>query len=248
MDAVQVGPFYVNWRLLSILVALFAAYGFIHLRIKLRPVDGAESAAGVLVNAALVGLIGWKLAPLLEQPSLLLTPLKLIMLQGAGRQAAVGLAIAAGYIVAALYRRRLPLELTADLLAAGAAALLAVHGVVSGWRYGSPTSLPWGIVYQDGGVAYHPINTYTALVGVALVAALVLRYPYGDGKGAVFVAISVGPALLAISLVSGQPVVPPAFGLSAAQWAYAGVTAVGIFLPALYKLWAAKQERRLMRQ
>lgn len=247
MDAVQIGPFYVNWRLFSMIIGLIAAYGFIQFRVRRIQTADTGQISGLLVNAVLAGLLGWKLAPLLEQPSLLLSPLKLLMLQGGGRQAAVGIIVAAGYLLAALYRRRLPLEPAADLLAAGAAALLAVQGIVGGWRHGAPTSLPWGIVYHDGGAAYHPINAYTALIGLTLAVVLLLRYPHGDGRGASFVALGAGTSLLAVSLLGARPVIPPALGLSAAQWSYAGVIALGIILPALYKLWAAKRERRLIR-
>lgn len=113
----------------------------------------------------------------------------LVSIRGHGiRYGAAALAICAciGYIFAA----RLPLRRTCDCLAPAAALGIAIGSLgafAAGSDYGSPTTLPWGVVYRHAlatlwsgaplGVRLHPVQAYEAAVALLLFAALLLRLP-----------------------------------------------------------------------
>ena len=70
MEAMQIGPFYVNWSLLVFLVASGAGYGVVWLVYR-RTQWHHLGIADQLFNALALGLLSWKLAPFLFHPTLL---------------------------------------------------------------------------------------------------------------------------------------------------------------------------------
>lgn len=91
-----------------------------------------------------------------------------------------------GYIFAA----RLPLLRTLDCLAPAGAITLAISSIgafVAGSDYGSPTTVPWGVVYRHQlatlwsgtpiGIRLHPVQLYEASAMLLLFALLLLWLP-----------------------------------------------------------------------
>ena len=109
---------------------------------------------------------------------------------------AFGLAVCAciGYIFSA----RLPLRRTLDSLAPAAALGIAIGSLgafAAGSDYGSPTTLPWGVVYRHAlatlwsgaplGVRLHPVQLYEAAAAFLLFGFLWFWLPHRTHDGEV---------------------------------------------------------------
>jgi phosphatidylglycerol:prolipoprotein diacylglycerol transferase len=99
-----------------------------------------------------------------------------------------GLWITTILVFAYLRLTRLPILPTLDILAPSAALLwlfLALGHFVEGTAAGMPTHLPWGIVAPGDTVLgrTHPVQLYTALVAIALLALLLRQLPRRNHAG-----------------------------------------------------------------
>lgn len=145
-------------------------------------------------------------------------------------------AIAAAY--ARARRRRVPFARAADLFAPAvpiAAAIGRVACWLAGMDYGTPTALPWGVVYThpasyapNDGVARHPVQLYE-LIGDLAIAAVLLRLRKRVPEGALFLLYLVlfGVLRFLLFFVRGDvPVV--AAGLKNGQWMALAILAVSL--------------------
>lgn len=108
----------------------------------------------------------------------------------------------AGLVAAWIYARRmkLPLLITADVLAAPVALALAfeqVGALLAGSGYGIAASVPWAVTYTSPlaarwsgaplGIAVHPVQAYAAIglltLAMGLGAVVLMRRRAGDGAG-----------------------------------------------------------------
>jgi phosphatidylglycerol---prolipoprotein diacylglyceryl transferase len=108
----------------------------------------------------------------------------------------------AGLLAAWIYARKmkLPLLITADVMAAPAALALGfeqVGALLAGSGYGIPASIPWAVTYTSPlaarwsgaplGVPVHPVQAYAAfgllMLATLLVAVVFLRRRAGDAAG-----------------------------------------------------------------
>jgi len=145
-------------------------------------------------------------------------------------------AIAAG----ALYARRHGLsflrlaDLFAPAIPIGAAIGRTTCGL-AGMDYGTPTSLPWGVIYTNpdayapiDGISRHPAQFYE-LAGDLVIAAVLLRLRSRLPEGALFLVYLIMFAALRFSLFFFRGDVPTvAFGLTNGHW-----TALAIFTVAI---------------
>ena len=146
-----------------------------------------------------------------------------------------------GAIAAAfLYTRRagLPFTRVADLFAPAipiGSAIGRISCGLDGMDYGTPTSLPWGVVYlnpnsyaPNDGVARHPDQFYE-LAGDLVIAVLLLRLRGKLRDGVLFIAYLISFSVLRffIFFVRGNvPVV--ALGLKNAQWMALAIFTAGV--------------------
>lgn len=240
----KIGPFFVNWELLTLLIAAASAYFAAALRLRLSALE-REPYLTIFFNGFALALFGWKLAPALAEPSLIWkAPLKMIMMPGGAFGAAVGGGLAVLYVLLRSLRGGIPLPLLADLASHGAAVFLLVRAVVGGPRYGLPTALPWGIALSDPAYVYHPLHLYEAILAAAIVLVLWTRHRIaGDGRAAMFACFAGGIGFFALSLLEAKPAISPALLFTPAQWTALSALAFGLFLPRLHILWATLQER-----
>lgn len=243
VEAMQLGPFYVNMRLLAVLISGAAAYAVIFG--MLRCGVWRNSPLGeIVLNTLMIGLAAWKLAPFLLQPSLLWTsPLKGILMIGGARETFIGGTIAIAYMLLTAMKEGVSLRLLSDSLAYGMIAFWIVHAVLGGWHYGKLTGLPWGISLGNPDLRYHPLNVYELLAAVLLGSMLIFgRMKLGEGRAGRIGFLGVGAGGFAISLFAmGSP-----FGviLTGGQWMALLGAGLGLILPRMYILWEAYQERR----
>jgi phosphatidylglycerol---prolipoprotein diacylglyceryl transferase len=197
------GPFHLRtWGLLVALGIILGAG--LTLRLARRRGLPEEKLLSLVLIVAFAGVVGsrllWALQPA-ELADTLARPLSLVAIWEGGLTFIGGLlfAVAAGV----LYVRRtgLPIALTADLAAIGAALGLAVGRLgclLTGLHPGTPTSLPWGIDYL--GAVRHPIPLYESFLALTLLALglwlLGRRLAPGSAALALATAYLVGRGLL----------------------------------------------------
>jgi phosphatidylglycerol:prolipoprotein diacylglycerol transferase len=242
MEMLQLGPFVLNRQLAAVFLALVAGYAAAVLALRRSPWK-ASPLPEVILNGMLIGFLAWKAIPAVRDPSLLWpNPLKALMVPGSSADA--GIAVAAGllYALAVSLMRGISLRALSDAAACGGAAFLLVHGLAGGRAYGTPTGLPWGISLADPALRYHPLHVYEALLGLLLLAVpLAARMRAGEGRAGVAMFPLAGAGLLAVSLFARHD--RTLLLLAPVQWLGIGLFAAGLFLPRLYILWEAVQER-----
>lgn len=145
-----------------------------------------------------------------------------------------------GTLAAFLYTRREGLKFphVADLFAPAipvGAAIGRISCGLAGMDYGTPTSLPWGVVYTNpssyaptDGVARHPVPIYELLGDLVIAGILVkLRGKLPDGGLFLLYLILFSILRFFLFFVRGN-VDPVALGLKNAQWTALAILAVAL--------------------
>lgn len=169
-DILQIGPLQLQGRLVALLIA--CALGFWFIRRVTQRLDKDTPSESVLskpiedliFNGAIIVFMTWRLGIIVTQPSLLWTnPLKLLLVSGSSTEIALGLLVACIYMYIQMHKHRIPLFLVLDVLTIGVtAAACLFYALIP--AYGLPTTLPWGIGYEDTVTRFHPSHAYAALL------------------------------------------------------------------------------------
>ena len=145
-------------------------------------------------------------------------------------------------LAAYLYTKRegLSFPLVADLFAPAipiGAAIGRISCGLAGMDYGTPTRLPWGVVYTNSnsyapldGVARHPVQFYE-LLGDLVIAGVLLRLRGKLPEGGLFLVYLLLFSVLRFFLFFARgDVQPVGLGLKNAQWTALGILAVAVTL------------------
>jgi phosphatidylglycerol---prolipoprotein diacylglyceryl transferase len=247
------GPVPFNWYGLG-WAAAFLAGRWLALRWAPNYNLPRDRVEGVLVWILLGAMIGARLYYVAQnEPGFYLShPWHIVAIWEGGLAFFGGLfgAIAAAYMFA--LRTQLNFGRLADLFAPAipiAAAIGRVACGLDGMDYGTPSNVPWSVVYLNpnsyapiDGVARHP-DQYYELVGDLLIATVLmkLRRRAAMPDGALFLTYLVLFSVLRFFLFFVRGNVPVvAFGLKNAQW-----TAVAILTVSLPALWVLLRVRRV---
>jgi phosphatidylglycerol:prolipoprotein diacylglycerol transferase len=145
-----------------------------------------------------------------------------------------------GILGAFIYARRNGIRFSraADLFAPAIPVGSAIGRIscgLAGMDYGTPTSLPWGVIYSNAnsyapvdGIARHPVQFYE-LFGDLIIAGVLIKLRGKLSSGALFVMFLILFSTLRFFLFFARgDVYPVAMGLKNAQW-----TALAILLVAV---------------
>ena len=138
--------------------------------------------------------------------------------------------LAGGILAAYIFARRegLPFLRLADLFAPAipiGGALGRISCGLDGMDYGTPTSLPWGVVYENpnsfapiDGVSRHP-DQYYELIGDLLIAGILIKFRNRLPEGAAFLLYLILFSVLRFFLFFVRGNVPEVLlGLKNGQW------------------------------
>lgn len=178
----QIGPFGIRTFPLVLVGALLAGSKLAATEFRRRRLDPGL-VSDFLTPAVVLGLAGARLLHvLLFDPAWHLAhPSELLSLWAGGLAYQGALAAGLGTALWFCWRRGLGFWRFADGVVPGLAvgqAIGAVGALLNGSSYGTPTTLPWAIVFTDPrgqaplGVPLHPTQLYEALGGLLLFAAL----------------------------------------------------------------------------
>ena len=217
-DIATIGPFTIGWHGILMLLGIVAGVSLTFYLAKRNGV-AEETIFTAAVWAVVAGLIGARLTHVLDNLGTYLDdPVSILALHEGGLGWYGGLI--GGILAVLIYARikKFPLARFADAAGVGVLLGLAIGRIgctINGDAYGTPTSLPWGLVYTHPGafatpfVAGHPAPVYEIL-WIALVLAILwwLRGRVGP-DGSLFLisvaAYAVGRFL--ISWVRAEPAV-----------------------------------------
>ena len=194
--APYIGPMAINWYGLTFLLGFLAAWLLVR---RWAPgyglsVDHVDNAIGWIGLGTIVGARLYFVAKN-EALEYLKAPWTILAVWEGGLAFFGGLfgATLAGVLYAR--RHRLPFLRLADLFAPAipiGAAIGRISCGLAGMDYGTPTSLPWGVIYTNSasyapvdGISRHPTQFYE-LAGDLAIAAILLRLRHRLPHGALF--------------------------------------------------------------
>ena len=234
----HLGPISINWYGITFLLG-FLAGGALTYRWALRFNIPREKIPDILLWIMVGSVIGARFYFIAQNDpgSYLREPWRVLAIWEGGLAYFGGLF--GGVLAAFLFTRRqeLPFFRVADLFAPAILVGSAIGRIscgLAGMDYGTPTTLPWGVVYTNpnsyaptDGVARHPDQFYE-LIGDLLLAALLIKFRGRFRDGVLFLTYLVLFSVLRFLLFFVRDNVETiAFGLKNAQW-----TALAILLAA----------------
>lgn len=240
--APRVGPIPINWYGITFMLA-FLAGGLLVRRWAPRFHIAQERIEGLMAWIALGTAAGARLYFVVQNDflSYLSHPWRILAVWEGGLAFFGGLL--GGILGAYIYARRygLPFLRTADLFAPAipiGSAIGRISCGLDGMDYGTPTGLPWGVIYENpnsfaplDGISRHPDQFYELLGDLVIAVALVkLRGKVPEGALFFLYLVLFSVLRFFVFFVRGNA---PAllFGLKNAQWTALAILAVA--LPAL---------------
>jgi len=240
--APHLGPMPINWYGITFVLALLVG-GILVRRWAPRFQVASEHVEGLMVSIVLGTIAGARLYFVVQNDfsSYVSQPWRILAVWEGGLAFFGGLfgGILAAYIYTC--RHGLPFLRVADLFAPA----IPIGGAIGrttcgldGMDYGTPTALPWGVVYENpnsfapvDGISRHPDQFYE-LVGDLIIAGVLIRLRGRMPEGALFLVYLVLFSLLRFFVFFVRGNVPDVlFGLKNAQWTALAILAVA--LPAL---------------
>ena len=204
-DIVSIGPLRIRWYGVMYVVGFVCAYFLMLRQRRAREIGITPQAAQDLIFYLAVGLVaGARLGYILfyqygDLGAYVKDPVEIIATWKGGMSFHGGLigSLFMGWLFSR--RRRMPFWAVADTVAVTAPVGLGLGRIgnfVNGELFGKPSSLPWAMVFPDGGpVARHPTQLYEALLE-GLLLFLLLWYlrktPRRDGMMVVFFLVFYG--------------------------------------------------------
>jgi len=195
-DIFSVGGLTITWHGVFTALAVLTAF-LITLYLVKREGSGIteDDVYAVALWAIPGGIVGARLVSIFDDFNYYLNnPGEIVDFQGLGVWGAILGGAIVGVIVARL--RRLPVLHMADLTAPGMLVAMMIGRIgclINGDAYGTPTGLPWGIVYTNPGafaplgLAGHPAPVYEMMWdGVVLAAVWQLRRIWPRPAGFIF--------------------------------------------------------------
>jgi phosphatidylglycerol---prolipoprotein diacylglyceryl transferase len=236
------GPIPINWYGITFVLALLVG-GILVRRWAPRFQVAREHVEGLMVSIALGTIAGARLYFVVQNDfsSYVSQPWRVLAVWEGGLAFFGGLF--GGILAAYVYTRRhgLPFLRVADLFAPAipiGGAIGRITCGLDGMDYGTPTALPWGVIYENpnsfapvDGISRHPDQFYE-LVGDLMIAGVLIRLRGRMPEGALFLLYLVLFSLLRFFVFFVRGNVPDVlFGLKNAQWTALAILAVA--LPAL---------------
>jgi len=182
-EAFRIGPFAVRWYGLMYVLGFGSSYLLVLQQIRDAPKGVTKAQADDIYFYLVVGLLaGARLGYVLfyNLPFYLRHPLEVFVLWHGGMSfhgGALG-AFAMGYW--AIKRRGVSFMKTADLIIPTAPIGIffgRIGNFINGELYGKPASVPWAMVFPDGGnVARHPSQLYEGLLEGLLLFVILWIY------------------------------------------------------------------------
>jgi hypothetical protein len=225
-EVINLGPFIVPLHYILFAVIGYTTTYVIYLTSKALNTSH-KTWLEILLNGLIAYIVVWKFSFILFNPLAIIQNPSLILLGSGGFLGNV-LGILVGLIV--LYRSAKKANysyvLFVDLFMYWLILTLTVYWTIIP-SLGSPTTLPWGIRFENSTMSYHPLHWYTLILGAFILLYLKMKkVRFGSGQYTSLSLLLFGLGLLFISNFSYQQ--NPFLGLSPLQWLYLSMAVIGL--------------------
>lgn len=227
-DIVSFGPFLLRTDWLVFLLSGVGGYVFLNGRLA-ECLTYREKIKDILLGAAFIYLIAWKVSPAIFSPSLIIdNPLGILYFPVGNRGVVLAILITCIYTGFRLYREKIPFVMFANssvFLFSMAGFIFYLFQRVEGRQ------VTWGWINKlnYSGSVYHPIHLYQIFCFLLLILwVYIQRKPLRESYYFRNFLIWFGLGQLAISLVSKQSKL--LFGLSTEQWVFFVFVLTGLIL------------------
>lgn len=225
-EIINVGPFVLPLHYVLFAIIGYSATYFIYLKSKTLDVSH-KTWLELLLNGLVAYVIVWKFSFILLDPlSIVKNPSMILFGTGGFFGNILGIIVGLVVVIRSAIKANYNYFLFFDFLMLWLLITLTVYWTITP-SYGLPTTLPWGIGFENSTMVYHPIHWYTFLLGTLILLYLKKKKTRFDtGEYAGFSLFLFGLGLLLISNFSYQ--VELFFGFSLLQWLYLSMTIIGL--------------------
>lgn len=183
----------------------------------------------IYLNVILIPITVWKFGPAVFHPIMFLKqPFSLLYFSGNNLYLSVGILLSVVYIFYRSRRDNIDLLVILDYIFLALMLFVMVSNLLL-WKYGLPTSMPWGISIDNPDFKYHPINIYNLIMVLVIFTWFKLK-SIELGKGIYFSKglIGLGIGKMIISYFSFEK--PVFLFLSLNQWLFLVLLLVGFLI------------------
>lgn len=181
-DVVKVGPFFIQYHILLIIIETVFGYITISFLMKRNQEKQRKVMIDLLFTTVMIPPLVWKFGPMVIQPYHLISHpiLMLIVTRGTTLYWIIGSFLAIVYFSYGIWRYKINVFSLLDYFTFVSLASLILNNMLQ-WKYGLRTHLPWGISIHSSKFSYHPINIYNLIVlGLIIIWLIKKRYPMGS--------------------------------------------------------------------
>jgi phosphatidylglycerol:prolipoprotein diacylglycerol transferase len=231
----QIGPLEIRWYGLMYVLAFFVTYYYVKSAIKNGKLNLTEKELDSLLGLMVVLMIAGAriFYAIFYNPAYFMSaPWKLLYVWEGGLSfhgGFLGVATAA-WIYAR--KKKIPFLRFADIFCVPIAlgnAFGRIGNFINGELYGTPTSLPWGVVFQGAEGARHPTQIYEALYNAAIFGILYTLRNKQWKDGTIFGIFMILYAIFRFTVEFIKDL--PQYGaLTMGQWLTLPVFLIGIWL------------------
>jgi phosphatidylglycerol---prolipoprotein diacylglyceryl transferase len=187
----DIGPFSIRWYGLIFAFGIVLAYFFIRRLARKRALNFSEKDFDLLITLAIIGIVvGARLGSVVSQFSYYASnPSEIIAIWNGGMAFHGGLA---GLVIAGIIfsrQKKISFFEVADLVVIPVALALALGRIanfINGEFYGTLTSLPWGVKFQNVDGFRHPVQLYESAKNFFIFSLLWVLKDRKLPKGALF--------------------------------------------------------------
>lgn len=231
-QVVNMGPFMIQYRWIVDVIGIVA--GYILLKILIKKVGKPEHKRiiDMLFNVILIPIAVWKFGPAVFHPMIVIKqPFSILYFSGNNLYFLVGCILSALYVWWRSRKDHIGLFVILDYFVLATVVFELISNLLM-WKYGLPTTMPWGISIDSPDFKYHPINIYNLIIIFVIIFRVWLaKQEIGKGTYLSEVIFIFGVGEMVVSYFAYQG--PTILFLSMSQWLLIGMVVTGLVLRAL---------------
>ncbi len=187
LDGIQLGPIFLSFQILSIIVSGAVAYFTFAYFVRRDFLEESSEILDKFQTSVIIFLVTYKIMPLFLEPSLLLTPGKLLIYSGGPNALLISAVISGGYLLYHFFSKKWSLKIIDYFAVASFAYLIVSHLVLK--SYGTASFHKFGWLNND--IIFHPLNVYyVILYSLFLCSLMIIFKKQKDGVLAIFLLLS----------------------------------------------------------
>lgn len=189
LDGIQLGPIFLSFYMISLLIGVASAYGVFAYIVKKKNADAqkTELILGTVQTSIIIFIVTFKFSPLLMNPSYIFSPSKLLLYSGGPFAVYIAAFLSLSFFCYKFYSGKWSLNVLDHLAVSFYIFLITKALVIKTYGVASPYTFGW----LQGDVFYHPLNLYYAILfSMILVSMFILARQPKEGVQAIILLIA----------------------------------------------------------